>query len=36
MFEMQFKFLKSGKSIVFSYLQANKTVGCSEYSIRFV
>ena len=33
---MEFKFLKLVKSIVLRCLRANKTVGCSEYSIGFV
>ena len=36
MFEMKFKFSKLVKSIVFRCLRTNKTVGCSEYSKRFV
>ena len=35
MFEMEFKCSKLTKIIVFRCLRANKTVGCSEYSIRF-
>ena len=35
MFEMEFKFSKLVKSIVFTCLRVNKTVGYSEYSIRF-
>ena len=35
MFEMEFRFLKMVKSIVIRCLQANKTVGCLEYNVRF-
>ena len=35
MFKMEFKFSKLIKSSVFQYLWANKTIGCSEYSVRF-
>ena len=35
LFKMEFKFSKLVKSIVCRYFEANKTVGCSEYSIRF-
>ena len=33
-FDMEFKFSKLFKSIVFRCLRANKTVGCSEYALR--
>ena len=35
MFEMEFKFSELFKIIVFGCLQANKTIGCSDYGIRF-
>ena len=35
MFKMEYKFKKLVKIIVFRCLRANKTVGCSDYSIRF-
>ena len=35
MLKMEFKFSKLVKSIVFRCLRANKTVGYSEYNIRF-
>ena len=36
MFKMEFKFSKLVEIIVLSCLQVNKTIGCSEYSVRYV